>query len=102
MTTLLFFIGILVFLICWWWRTNKKKTIINHQGIDVQSGKTLKPFKKLQNEDLSDFQKWILEYEEIDNPEGLEDNLRIAYDNDDWKLLEASVYKKWSQFKWGI
>ena len=53
-------------------------------------------------EDLSEFQKWILSEEGIDDPSKLSSQLKNAFQEDSWKNLAPALYSKWSTYHWGI
>ena len=50
----------------------------------------------------SNFQEWILDYCQVKSPSELKGKLKADYEQDDWNLLESSIYSKWSKYKWNI
>ena len=102
MIVFIFLLITLFFLILYWRVRNKKRNKqINKPFLAVNRTTTKIPATKT-TESLSDFQQWLLAYAQISNAEELEDSLRLPFKKNDWKLLEPSVFEKWSKFKWGI
>ena len=102
MIVIVFLLISLSFLILYWIATNKKRNRQINKPISAVNRSTLKIPETKKTESLSDFQQWILAYAQKTNADELEESLRLPFKKNDWKLLEPSVFAKWSKFKWGI
>ncbi|ABX08583.1 hypothetical protein [Prochlorococcus marinus] len=58
--------------------------------------------KDSNNLKLSDFQKWLLNYDQVNDPKILSKRLKPAFEADNWNLLDPLVYSQWSKDHWGI
>ena len=102
MIVFIFLLITLFFLILYWRARNKKRNKQINKPFSAVNRTTTKIPATKTTESLSDFQQWLLAYAQISNAEELEDSLRLPFKKNDWKLLEPSVFEKWSKFKWGI
>ena len=102
MISLIFSLFTLFFIFFWWIATKKKRKsqIRKSQPLVTRTTITSPPDKP--SESLSDFQQWILNYAQVDSAEELEESLKIAFQKNDWTLLDPLVYRKWSKFKYGF
>ena len=102
MIVIIFLLISFCFLILYWIAKNKRRNKQINKPFSAVNRSTLKIPATKATESLSDFQQWILTYAQISNADELEESLRLPFKKNDWKLLEPSVFEKWSKFKWGI
>ena len=102
MTVFVFLLITLCFLILCLRATNKNSKKQINKPFSAVNRTTINGPDAKPTESLSDFQQWILTYAQISNADELEESLRLPFKKNDWKLLEPSVFEKWSKFKWGI
>ena len=87
MVTFFFFALVLGFL-CFWWIKLKKKRKASFKKVKIQStNKVLDSSNSIKAKQHSKFQEWILKYADVSSSKQLNDELKEAFDKDDWKLL---------------